>query len=428
MQSENDNRFNALVVAVLAVIGLGLLTIRPNFTRFMFGSIICVSADCYRMKHKLRYQDVISATREAFDLGGQAFSEEFMPVSDALGQGKHKLVTAAFSQLPFAAEIAKRNEQYRTLKTDALAKFADQRSGIVLGVSGDGKTHLAHWILADFIRRNPDAHKVYVCDLDYGSGHGDNHDSVWFGLPLESVVLTDQSEIYSAILETAQLVEQRSQATKDALKQGNSKPKFEPMLLLVDEWVSVFTGTPKRNRERLLEATLLIAIRGLKQGIRFYANCHSAAVGMIGFSKADLTQLNVLALYNYISRQGDDWNNLPSGYQATVERALTTPRKVGDRFTAVTFCDGNWELAGVPEIELSNISLLPDSETLEKQFADALADYPNDAPVNYSQCWKWLNKLAKDRKDSNPEYIAFKLAVDSLKASRESGEQPEQID
>lgn len=425
---SSETKFNALVVAVLAVIGLGLMTIKPNFTRFAFGSIICISADSYRLKSKLGYRDVIGATREAFDMGGQAFSEEFMPVSDALGQGKHKLTTAAFRQLPLAAEIAKRNELYRTLKADALVKFADQRSGLILGVSGDGKTHLAHWILADFIRRHPDAHKVYVCDLDYGSGHGDNHDSVWFGLPLESTVLIDHDEIYSAILETAQLVEQRSQATKTALKQGNPKPKFEPVLLLVDEWVSVYSSFKAKEQERLLAATLLIAIRGLKQDVRFYANCHSAAVGMIGFSKADLTQLNVLALYNYVTRQGDDWQNLPSGYQPVTEKALTTPRKVGDRFTAVTFCDGTWELAGVPEIELSNISLLPDSETLEKQFSGVLMDYPADAPVNYSQCWKWLGRRANERKDSNSEYVAFKLAVDALKVSRESREQTEQID
>jgi hypothetical protein len=422
MKSASETRFDALVVAILAIVGMGLIIIRPNFTRFLIGSVVCVAADCHRMKNKLTYRDVVGATREAFDLGGESLNQELAPLSGAIGQAKTRIQTRVFEQLPLTQQIARHMAQAHALKTNGLELFSSAKSGLLLGDTGDGKTRLLNWLIARFLHQNPDG-ELLVGDIDYGSSHQGSAPNTWMGLPVGNVVLIEPEDIYTAIINTAQQVETRATATRRAIAAGESAPHFAPKLLVMDEWVTFFADHGKEAQEALTDALNKIAVRGLKQRVYCFLACHDASVGSLGISQAKLARWNVLALYKWVCQaKASDVTNLPRGFDTVSEKVKAMPRTVGDTFTAIAYVEQGWQLVGIPKIEPNRqVELLPTSEALEQQFLEQLKTYPTDRPLNYSQVWEWLGKLPKARRDSNPEYLAMKAAVDRAKAQRESG-------
>ncbi|MEO0985989.1 MAG: hypothetical protein AAFY20_10605, partial [Cyanobacteria bacterium J06639_14] len=347
----SDLKAHALVVAVLAMFGMGLIVIKPNFTRFLIGAVACVAADCHRLKHKLGYGDVFGAVREAVDLGGESLNQEFAPLTEALHQKKIRIQTQAFSQLPFAEQVAKRMEQANTLRTNGLELFASAKSGLLLGDTGDGKTRLLNWLIAHFMHTHPE-HQLLIGDIDYGSAHAGSEPNTWMKLPVGSVVLIEPEDIYQAIIDVADDVESRATATRRAMAEGRPAPSFKPKLLVIDEWITFYADHSEKQQAALVEALNKIVVRGVKQQIYCFMACHDASVGSIGISQAKMARWNVLALYKWVCQaKSTDVSNLPRGFDEVAEKVKIMPRQVGEAFTAMTYVDSKWQIAGIPFID-----------------------------------------------------------------------------
>lgn len=413
--NDAENRLNALIVAVVGGLGAGLVAVNPTPLRMAIGAGFCVAADAHRIRQKLTYGEVFSTLRGAIDLAGESAGAEFAPLGDSLGRQKAQIQTAIFSQLPLAADIARRMAQSQTLKNNGLELFFHAKSGLILGDTGDGKTQLMNWLAAAFLRENPNG-KLQIGDLDYGSSHGDAPPNTWLGLPVGNVVLIEHADILAAIIDAGEEVQRRSASTKKAVAEGKPAPKFEPQLLLIDEWVSFLSEVEKPAREPLAKALNDIVIRGKKQGVYAFLACHDASVKSLGIDQQKLARWNVLALWKWAHQaKSTDVLNLPQGFADAQEIIKGMPRQVGETFSAIAYVDSAWQTVGIPFIDTSKIELLPQDELLEKQFIQALAAYPSDAPKSYNKAWEWLGKPSNQRKDSNPEYRAFKKVFDALK-------------
>ena len=419
---QSDTRFHALVVAVLAIIGMGLIIVKPNFTRFLIGSVVCVAADSHRMKHKLGYGDVLSATRSAFDMGGESLNQEFAPLAGTLHQKKLRIQTRVFEQLPFTQAVAKRMEQANTLRTNGLELFASAKSGLLLGDTGDGKTRLLNWLIAHFMHTHQN-HELLIGDIDYGSSHGNAEPNTWMDLPVGSVVLIEPEEIYQAILDTADQVESRATATRRAIAEKRKAPTFRPKLLVIDEWITFYADHSEKQQQALAEALNKIVVRGVKQQVYGFLACHDASVGSIGISQAKMSRWNVLALYKWVCQaKATDVTNLPKGFDTVSEKLKVLPRQVGESFSAMVYVDSQWQLAGIPFIDpASQIELLPSDERLKQAIIEQLQDYPSDRSRSFRQVWEWLGELPKTRTDDNPKYVAMKKAITEISPPDETG-------
>jgi hypothetical protein len=281
------------------------------------------------MKNKLTYRDVVGATREAFDLGGESLNQELAPLSGAIGQAKTRIQTRVFEQLPLTQQIARHMVQAHALKTNGLELFSSAKSGLLLGDTGDGKTRLLNWLIARFLHQNPDG-ELLVGDIDYGSSHQGSAPNIWMGLPVGNVVLIEPEDIYTAIINTAQQVETRATATRRAIAAGESAPHFAPKLLVMDEWVTFFADHGKEAQEALTDALNKIAVRGLKQRVYCFLACHDASVGSLGISQAKLARWNVLALYKWVCQaKSSDVTNLPRGFDTVSEKSKPCPAQSG---------------------------------------------------------------------------------------------------
>lgn len=429
-QSELEQAFHSLAVAVVGTLGAGLVAINPTPFRVLAGAGLCVAADAHRLRQKLTYGEVFNHLKGALNLAGESAGAELAPVGNALGRQRVVIQTAVFSQLPLAAEIAKRMEQSQALKTNGLELFAKAKSGLILGDTGDGKTQLMNYLAAAFLQAHPQG-KLQIGDLDYGSSHGDAPPNTWMGLPVGNVVMIEHHDILAAIIDAGEEVQRRSRATKRAIAAGESAPKFEPQLLLIDEWVSFLSEVDKDHREPLAKALNDIVIRGKKQDVFAFLACHDASVKSLGIDQQKLARWNVLALWKWTNQaKSTDMTNLPQGFAEAQTTIKGMPRQVGDTFSAIAYVDSAWAVVGVPFIDTSLMQLLPQDEELERQFIELLHVYPVDAPMSYNKAWEWLGKPSGQRTDKNPEYRAFKKVLDGLRSLRqsppESSEQGEQ--
>jgi hypothetical protein len=126
-----------------------------------------------------------------------------------------------------------------------------------------------------------------------------------------------------------------------------------------------------------------------------------------------------LALWKWVNQaKATDTNNLPQGFAEYQEKIRAMPRQVGQTFSATAYIDNAWQLVGVPYIDTTTITLLPQDDLLRHQFTAALADYPKDAPMSYSKAWEWLGKPSMLRVNNNVEYRVFKEVFDALKEAR----------
>ena len=423
-QSDLERQLHALIVTAVGGVGAGLVAISPTPFRVVAGAGLCIAADAHRIRQKLTYGEVVSTLKGALDIAGESAGAELAPVGNALGRQRTQIQTAVFSQLPLAAEIAKRMEQAQALKANGLELFAQAKSGLVLGDTGDGKTQLLNYLAAAFLQASPQG-KLQIGDLDYGSSHGDAPPNTWMGLPVGNVVMIEHHDILAAIIDAGEEVQRRSRATKQAIAAGKTAPKFEPQLLLIDEWVSFLSEVDKDAREPLAKALNDIVIRGKKQDVFCFLACHDASVKSLGIDQAKLSRWNVLALWKWTNQaKATDVTNLPQGFADAQQKLKGMPRQVGETFSAIAYVDSAWSVVGVPFIDPATIDLLPQDELLIQQFSSLLVTYPNDAPLSYNKAWEWLGKSSGQRTDKNPEYRAFKKALDSLKNAR-SAQPPE---
>jgi hypothetical protein len=419
-QNDLERQLHSLTVAVVGAVGAGLVAINPTPFRVLAGAGLCIAADAHRLRQKLTYGEIFNTFKGALNLAGESAGAELAPVGNALGRQKMQIQAAVFSQLPLAAEIAKRMEQTQALKANGLELFAQAKSGLILGDTGDGKTQLMNWLAAAFLQSCPQG-KLQIGDLDYGSSHGDAPPNTWMGLPVGNVVMIEHHDILAAIIDAGEEVQRRSRATKQAISSGEPAPKFEPQLLLIDEWVSFLSEVDKDHREPLAKALNDIVIRGKKQDVFAFLACHDASVKSLGIDQQKLARWNVLALWKWTNQaKSTDVVNLPQGFSDAQQTLKGMPRQVGNTFSAIAYVDSAWSVVGVPFIDPSQIVLLPQNDILKQQFSGLLTTYPDDALLSYNKAWEWLGKPAKQRTDKNPEYLAFKEALDELKTAKES--------
>ncbi|MBE9160671.1 hypothetical protein IQ265_28180 [Nodosilinea sp. LEGE 06152] len=417
-QNDLERQLHSLTVAVVGTIGAGLVAINPTPFRVLAGAGLCVAADAHRIRQKLTYGEIFNTFKGALNLAGESAGAELAPVGNALGRQRTQIQTAVFSQLPLAAEIAKRMEQTQALKTNGMELFAKAKSGLILGDTGDGKTQLLNYLAAAFLQVNPQG-KLQIGDLDYGSSHGDAPPNTWMGLPVSNVVMIEHHDILASIIDAGEEVQRRSAATKKAIAAGEPAPKFEAQLLLIDEWVSFLSEVDKDHREPLAKALNDIVIRGKKQNVFAFLACHDASVKSLGIDQAKLSRWNVLALWKWVNQaKSTDVTNLPQGFADAQAKLKGMPRQVGETFSAIAYVDSAWSVVGVPYIDTSLMQLLPQDELLIQQFSELLATYPEDAPLSYNKAWEWLGKPSGQRTDKNPEYRAFKKVLDSIKEAR----------
>jgi hypothetical protein len=399
---------------------VGLLAINPSPFRVVSGAILCVCADAHRIRQKLSYGDVFSGIRGAIDMAGESAGAELAPMGNELGRKKVQIQTAVFSQLPLAAEIAKRMEQAQTLKTNGLELFAKAKSGLILGDTGDGKTQLMNYLAAAFLQEHPQG-KLQIGDLDYGSSHGDTPPNTWMGLPVGNVVMIEEQDIFDSIIDAGEEVQRRSKSTKKAIAAGDPAPKFEPQLLLVDEWISFYASCTKPQQEALQKALNDVVVRGKKQQVYCFLSCHDASVGSLGIAQDKLSRWNVLALWKWVNQaKATDVTNLPKGFGPMQESIQSMPRQVGESFSAVAYVDNAWQVVGVPFIDTSRIELLPQDDILKREFEQRLADYPPDASLSLRKVWEWLGESSSQRVTTNPRYVALQQVVENLREAKES--------
>lgn len=239
----------------------------------------------------------------------------------------------------------------------------ERRSGIVCGESGDGKTKLLLYVLAQFLNRVSEEFdgkgKVYICDPDYGSSHGDEPPNTWYNLPLDKVIFIKPESIYAAVELVSKEVDRRADETAIAVSKGQSKPQFEPILLIVDEAPNINSALHRLSSDKadnFVGFLSNILRRGLKQGVTFKIGTQTLAVGTgkggLGIPQDILRQVEVVMLYR-ASQVKENYKNLGIRDGLTdvaVDQISSLPKQVGDRFCCVTFLEKQLAVQGIPMI------------------------------------------------------------------------------
>lgn len=252
--------------------------------------------------------------------------------------------------------VARMVEQ--NLDTEWFKKWASENCGIICGQSGDGKSFLlCNVLLKEFLRRNSDETgklnaKIWICDPDYGSSHGDSPPNTWLGMPLDSVVYTEYKDIYNTVMHVSGEVNRRVQITKLAIANKEPQPIFEPGLLILDELPNIVAGL-KDERDDFLDAIKNILRRGKKQNILFKCGTQTLAVGSTHITKEVLQQIEVVMLYSS-AQVADNYNNIGvdgDDVKEVLRQIKPLPRRLGDKFVCVTFLNKELRIKGIPSIK-----------------------------------------------------------------------------
>lgn len=414
-----------LVIAGIAGLGLSILVGAGRVWHLAAGAGLVAMAEIHRAKRDYTYGEVWKGSCTAVDDLFDSTNKELSPVFNRVRGQRQRLVTSALSQVPMGQVIADRMAQRGQLSTNWVGEFS-RRSACIVGESGDGKTHTLLWRLAEFIKANPQG-QLHVCDIDYGSGHGDGSNT-WLGLPLESVVHTEDSEILETILTVSEEVSQRAHETKLAIAAGEPKPEYQPILLLVDEWVVTAEMWSKAQRETALSALKNIVHRGLKQGVQCVLGMHSLAVNQSYIPKGLVQHLEVLFLWR-AAQNGDNFSNLPispSAAQEVTEAFKGYPRELGGVRSAIAFLNRELTIKGIPHLNV-DVELVPgDAEATAwaEQFRADIAALNGKSSA--SKAWESIaGQTAKDRRKDNPNWVAFRDLVNEIFAASKEGHPPE---
>ncbi|PSN13965.1 hypothetical protein C7293_13815 [filamentous cyanobacterium CCT1] len=382
-------------------------------------------AEIHRAKRDYAYGEVWSGSCQAVDDLFESTNKELAPVFNRVRGQRQRLVTSALSQVPMGQVIADRMAQKGQLSTDWVDEFS-RRSACIVGESGDGKTHTLLWRLAEFIKANPQG-QLHVCDIDYGSGHGDGSNT-WLGLPLESVVHTEDGEILETVLAVSDEVSQRAHETKLAIAAGEPKPEYQPILLLIDEWVVTAEMWTKAERETALSALKNIVHRGLKQGVQCVLGMHSLAVNQSYIPKGLVQHLEVLFLWR-AAQNTDNFSNLPispSAAQDVTEAFKGYPRELGGVRSAIAFLNRELTIKGIPHLNV-DVELVPDdagAAAWAEQFRAAIV--AANGSMSATKAWeKIAGQKAYQRKAENAEWIAFRDLVNSVNDALKEGAPPD---
>lgn len=419
-----SNNAEKLVILGIAGLGLTIMVQGRAVWHLAAGAAVVMAAEVHRARRDYSYGDVWSGSGAAVDEVFNSANAELAPVFNKVRGQRTRLVTLALAQVPMGETIARRLEQRGQLSTDWVDEFA-RRSSAIVGESGDGKTHTLLWRLAEYIKANPQG-EVHVCDIDFGSSHGGTPNT-WLGLPLESVVHTDEAEILDTLLAVSDEVSQRAHETKQAIAAGDPKPEYSPILLLIDEWVVTAEMWTKAQRETALAALKNIIHRGLKQGVQCVLGMHSLAVNQSYIPKGLVQHLEVLFLWR-AAQNADNFNNLPispSAAQDVTSAFKAYPRELGGVRSAIAFFNRDLSIKGIPPLTV-DVELVPEDSgavAWAEQFrAEIVAA---NGSLSATKAWeKIAGQKAKERAGKNPNWIAFRDLVNAISDDRKEGVPP----
>jgi hypothetical protein len=418
------NNAECLVIAGVAAVGLTIMVSAGRVWQLAAGAGLIAMAEIHRAKRDYGYGELWSGSCAAIDDIFDSTNKELSPVFNKVRGQRQRLVTSALAQVPMGDAIARRMEQRGQLSTDWVSEFS-RRSAAIVGESGDGKTHTLLWRLAEFIKANPDG-QLHVCDIDYGSGHGGSVNT-WLGLPLESVVHTEDSEILDCILAISDEVSQRAHETKLAAAAHETKPGYQPILLLIDEWVVTAEMWSKAQRETALSALKNIVHRGLKQGVQCVLGMHSLAVNQSYIPKGLVQHLEVLFLWR-AAQNADNFSNLPISPNdaADIGEAFKGyPRELGGVRSAIAFFDRELSIKGIPHLAVNVELVAGDDEATDwaEQFRAEIESHAGK--ISARQAWeKIAGQPGKKRVTNNPQWVAFRDLVNAIAGSANQGVPP----
>lgn len=437
--NNTDNARKALIAGMIGT-SAGLFLLGRGLSDFVISGSIFGLAEAQRRRHEYTYGQCIEGCilfgAESIDYVEQGFK----PITNGINRKRIEITTTALKQLPMGDRIAARMIAANDLSTSGFKRIED-RPSIVLGESGDGKTHVLKYRLQRFLQAHSGKpHEVYIGDPDYGQSHPGSEPNTWFGIDPETgrVIFTDAQDIYATILDVEQAVKDR------ATQKDTPKP---PILLLIDEWCNIILDWTPKQLERALDALRQIARRGLKQNVYVTLGLHSLAVSESALNKAILQQFEILALWR-AAQEVDNYNNLGCSVDA-VEKAIakisSLPRVIGNLRPCVMYAEKKLSVQAVPQLQLDELVLLDvesqptnpesaeiDRAWIQKDFDSVLraiasrrlkqGKTSNLVPI--SEAWDAFGGLAKQRSESNESYLHFRSRVENF--LKEFGEQEQE--
>lgn len=177
------------------------------------------------------------------------------------------------------------------------SKFRE-KSQLVVGVSGDGKTTYQLDALRHFLENNPNG-KVSICDLDYMMSHGDSLPNDWFGLPKAQYIKCDYESIRDEIIKFSKLIDDRNKQVKDLSREDAAKvsSSWDKALLMVDEIIAIHLESKDRGEDKELSPKIKnILNRGLKARVFCMFGAQNMSVTDIGISTAAQDSFNIILL------------------------------------------------------------------------------------------------------------------------------------
>jgi len=309
---------------------------------------ILTHSDPSEWEHWLNHYEVASLApleiASARQLMGNESMVQMMPTQQSL------TVPLGYMNQQGMDSIAHEERQNLELDVDWFDSW-DKRSGIVCGESGDGKTFILKYVVYRFLQSNQQG-KLYICDPDYGSSHGDAPPNDWYKLPLGRVVYIEVPDIIKVVNKVSSFVDQRVKETAIAVSEGEPKPEYEPILLVVDELPSIVARLDKEAVEEFLGAIGNILRRGLKQRVTFKLGTQSLAVRFIKLPQDVLRQIETVMLWR-ASQVKDNYDNLgirPAIVDGMIGEVCELPQVLGDRFVCVTFAGKQLQIKGIPKL------------------------------------------------------------------------------
>lgn len=424
------------IVAGMFGSAVGLCIVASNAWHWVGGFALWGAAESVRCRRNMEYVEVFKGAVEYTQEVLGDVSQSAIPATRFVEQQKTKLIAEALRQMPMGDRIADNFIAQQGLSVDWFQGF-EKRSAVVCGESGDGKSYLLNWRVQRFLESHPDG-ELYICDPDYGSSHAGSEPNTWFGLPVGSVVQIDESDIFNAIIHVSSEVSRRAKATAAAAQAGNPKPRYRPLLLVCDEWVSFWSSLEDELKEDILKALVNIINRGIKQdGVTFILGIHDLSVGDnkggSGLPVALLNKLEVLLLYR-ASQNSLNYRNLAarqSQVDEVLKRMAALPRVIRDRRPVAVYSDKQLTVKALPHLDVKAIELVapdepidPDQQwfaevwtpELEAKLSLRIAQRVQEGKqaIALTEFWKLAGQISRDQRSDNPRYALFKERVNKL--------------
>ena len=149
--SATESQAKALTGAV-TIAGIGLIVVASSWLDWILVLVLLAMAESQRKRNDYALEDCVACL---LDWGTEAIHLVNQRIGETLRfeQVRSRLISAAVNQLPMGEQIAAMFEK-RKLSSDVLPQLL-RRCSFVVGESGDGKTHVLHWLAQEFIRGNP---------------------------------------------------------------------------------------------------------------------------------------------------------------------------------------------------------------------------------------------------------------------------------